>query len=64
MDAHLASALRDDAVGEKRRFVSLRAAKGGEAISWLARNGWIASGLTPLAMTLAVSLFSILPTTF
>jgi hypothetical protein len=30
MDAHFASALRDDAVGEKRRFVSLRAAKGGD----------------------------------
>jgi hypothetical protein len=30
MDAHLASALRDHAVGEKRRFVSLRAAKGGD----------------------------------
>ncbi len=30
MDAHFASALRDHAVGEKRRFVSLRAAKGGD----------------------------------
>ncbi len=30
MDAHFASALRDDAMGEKRRFVSWRAAKGGD----------------------------------
>jgi hypothetical protein len=71
MDAHFASALRDDAVGEKRRFVSLRATKGGDLCpagvsNLLVGKEWMNcfGADTPLAMTLAVSLFSILPTTF